>query len=68
MYRKIRSDRKCPIKCPHCDYTGPNNTNTMTHILNNHCTADERVKDLNIIVNIAIKEHSQNRYTKITLK
>ncbi len=42
--RKVRSDRKCPTKCPQCDYTGPNNTNITTHILNNHSTTEEREK------------------------
>ena len=40
--RKMRSDKKCPDKCPHCDYSNKNNTNMKLHILNKHSTKEER--------------------------
>jgi len=42
--RKTRSDRKCPLKCPHCDHKINNNTNMRLHMLNHHSTPDERRK------------------------
>ena len=44
--RKPRSDRKNPEKCDKCDYVALNNTNIILHILNNHCTIEERENGL----------------------
>jgi len=40
--RKTRSDKKNIAKCPQCDYQSFGNTNLKQHILNDHCTKEER--------------------------
>lgn len=40
--KKTRSDKKCPDKCPHCDYTSTRNLNIVQHTLNTHATKEER--------------------------
>ena len=40
--RKKHSNYKEPTKCTHCDYSTKNSTTLRTHLLNNHCTKEQR--------------------------
>ena len=65
---------KKPIKekeifsCGKCDFTSTNKNNYLTHKLNNHSTKEERKKNLNIIVILAMLVYFLKHHLIITKK